>query len=182
MWMHITSQTACTTHDDARRLVPSLPPHPTDHDMQQAGFAAVARTPWPVYDPLRERVVSAAPEQVWLHGQAYWKERWQVLALAGPDAEMASAMALRMAKNRRKEQVAAIVVATAAGRMFDGDEDSQRRMTSAVTAMDDGDTLPWVLHDNSVAVVGKAELREALRLAGAEMAAIWTAVYGVGAT
>lgn len=87
---------------------------------------------------------------------------------------------LAAAKAQRQTLVDAITVTTASGKVFDGNEEAQRRMTSAITAMDDGDELPWVLHDNTVAVVTRAELREALRLAGSEMAAIWIAPYQQG--
>ena len=59
---------------------------------------------------------------------------------------------------------------TAAGKVFDGNEDAQNRMSRAVNAMEDADTLPWVLADNTIAQVSRAELREALKLAGAAMA------------
>ncbi len=84
---------------------------------------------------------------------------------------------LAEAKAARHEKIATIVVTTSTGNAFDGDEKSQDRMARALAAMDPGDTLPWVLHDNTVAVVDRDELREALRLAGAEMAAIWVDVY-----
>lgn len=84
---------------------------------------------------------------------------------------------LAKAKAARAAAIAAITVTTSNGNTFDGDEKSQDRMTRALAGMDEADTLPWVLADNTVAVVGRAELREALRLAGAEMAAIWVGVY-----
>lgn len=81
------------------------------------------------------------------------------------------------AKSKRSEKIAAIVVTTSAGNTFDGDEKSQDRMARAIAAMDDVDTMPWVLADNSVMTVGKSELREALRLSGSKMAEIWVSVY-----
>ena len=77
----------------------------------------------------------------------------------------------------REELVAAITVTTNSGKVFDGDETSQRRMASAITAMDEADTITWVLADNTVATVTRVELREALRLAGAAMAEIWVRPY-----
>lgn len=85
------------------------------------------------------------------------------------------------AKAEREAAVAAIKVTTAAGRTFDGDEAAQSRMARALGAMDDADTTAWVLADNSVAQVGRMELREALRLAGAEMTRLWVSPY-VGGT
>lgn len=83
---------------------------------------------------------------------------------------------LAAAKAARQAQVNAITVTTPLG-TFDGNEDAQRRMTSAITAMDEGDTLPWVLNDSTVVTVNKSDLRLALRMAGAAMAAIWVAPY-----
>lgn len=92
------------------------------------------------------------------------------------DEQIAEAT-LAKVKADRITLVNEITVTTTSGKTFDGNEDAQRRMTSAITAMDEADTIPWVLVDNSVAVVGRTELREALRLAGAAMAAIWVAPY-----
>ena len=75
----------------------------------------------------------------------------------------------------REASVAAIKVTTQSGRTFDGDEISQGRMARAVTGMDDMDTVIWVLADNTPIMATKAELKEALKLAGAAQAAIWVA-------
>jgi hypothetical protein len=92
------------------------------------------------------------------------------------DKQIAEAL-LAKAKAQRISQVEAITVTTASGKEFDGNEDAQNRMSRALTAMEDSDQLPWVLHDNTVAMISKAEMLEALRLAGAAMAAIWVAPY-----
>ncbi len=79
------------------------------------------------------------------------------------------------AKAERETAVAAIVVTTAAGNQFDGDEVSQGRMARAIIALQATGTssVTWVLHDNSVIQATVAELTEALALAGAAQAAIW---------
>jgi len=76
-------------------------------------------------------------------------------------------------KDSRAALVAAITVTTAAGNTFDGDEQSQERMARSITALDEGETVLWVLHDNSVTEASRDELREALRLAGSAQAALW---------
>jgi penicillin V acylase-like amidase (Ntn superfamily) len=79
-------------------------------------------------------------------------------------------------KAQRADAVAAIQVTTGAGNTFNGDETSQSRLVRAVVALDAapvGTTVNWVLADNSVLVATKAELTEALMLAGAAQAAIW---------
>lgn len=78
-------------------------------------------------------------------------------------------------KSARSAAVEAIKVTTLAGNTFDGDEVSQGRMARAVSSMEDADTALWVLADNTVIQATKAELREALRLAGSAQAAIWVA-------
>lgn len=80
-------------------------------------------------------------------------------------------------KRARGALVAAITVTTAAGNTFDGNEEAQRRMTSAITAMTDTDLLPWILYNNTVIMASKTELTEALRLAGIQMASIWITPY-----
>lgn len=84
---------------------------------------------------------------------------------------------MQKAKVARAQAVSEIVVTTQAGHTFDGHEDAQNRMGRSVTIMSDTDMLPWVLADNTVVAVSKAELQEALRLSGLAMAAIWVLPY-----
>lgn len=93
------------------------------------------------------------------------------------DTKEKAAQALASAKAARHAEVEVITVTTTSGRVFDGNEDAQNRMSRAVNAMEDADTLPWVLADNTIAQVTRAELREALKLAGAAMAEIWVRPY-----
>jgi len=101
----------------------------------------------------------------------------RVYTVEDTPAEELAAQALAAAKAARQAEVEAIKVTTVAGNTFDGDEDAQNRMSRAVTSMEPGDTIPWVLADNTVAVVEQDELKEALRLAGAAMAEIWVRPY-----
>ncbi|WP_211831160.1 DUF4376 domain-containing protein [Kistimonas asteriae] len=76
-------------------------------------------------------------------------------------------------KSTRAEKVASIVVEVD-GLKFDGDEISQGRMGRAIIAASgDGDSVNWILADNTVATVTAAQLKQALRLAGEEMARLW---------
>ena len=75
-------------------------------------------------------------------------------------------------KANRTAAVAAIVV-TVGQKQFDGDEQSQTRMARALVGMQDGETILWVLADNSDTQVTRAELVDALRLAGAAQTALW---------
>lgn len=92
-------------------------------------------------------------------------------------AEAIAERNLAKAKLARLGQVRDIKVTTASGKEFDGDEDSQNRMSRAISAMEDTDTTQWVLVDNIIHTVSKAELKEALKLAGVAMTTIWMKPY-----
>lgn len=76
-------------------------------------------------------------------------------------------------KASRQEAVNNIKVTTEAGNTFDGDETSQTRMVRAASLMDDEEVTTWVLADNTVIEVTKAELMEASKLAGQEQTKLW---------
>jgi hypothetical protein len=59
------------------------------------------------------------------------------------------------------------------GMIFDGDEDSQTRMSRAIVSMNDSETTLWKLNNNTVAIVSKAQLQSALRLAGENQTQLW---------
>lgn len=77
-------------------------------------------------------------------------------------------------KAQRQAAVDAITV-TVNGKVFDGDEISQERMTRALKAADiTGQTsCTWVLSDNSAVTVTRQELEQALALSIQSQAAIW---------
>jgi biopolymer transport protein ExbD len=75
-------------------------------------------------------------------------------------------------KTDRQTLVDSIVVEVD-GKLFDGDETAQTRMARAISAMEDDETTLWVLADNTVHYPTKVELKEALRLAGAEQTRVW---------
>lgn len=83
---------------------------------------------------------------------------------------------LLTAKAEREDYVKRIVVEVD-GMMFDGDEVSQDRMARSIIALDLGERVQWVLADNTVAKVSRAQLREALRKAGIAQTAIWSDPY-----
>ncbi len=76
-------------------------------------------------------------------------------------------------KADRQALVDAIIVTTTAGNAFDGDEISQGRLSRATSVMDDVETTTWVLADDTVVQATKAELLEALKLAGQAQTAVW---------
>lgn len=78
-------------------------------------------------------------------------------------------------KNERELAVSRITVEVS-GVVFDGDEVSQGRMARAIVGMQskpEGSTVQWVMHDNTIASVGIAELQEALTLAVLRQAELW---------
>ena len=83
---------------------------------------------------------------------------------------------LKAAKLERAEYVSKIVVEVD-GMQFDGDETSQDRMARSIVALNDGETVQWVLADNTIAQVTKEQLREALRKSGEAQTAIWADPY-----
>ena len=103
-------------------------------------------------------------------------EYYEVVALPEPTAEELAEQALAQAKQVRAEAVEALTV-TVDGYVFDADETSQARMAVAAASMTDNESNIWVLHDNSVVRVTKAQLLEACRLARLAQSAIWTKPY-----
>ena len=103
-----------------------------------------------------------------------WTGKWLDLGPTPPTEEQLRAEW----KALRATAVEAIIVTTAAGNTFDGDEVSQGRMARAILALNasaPGTTVNWILADNSVIDATAAELTEALALAGAAQAALWVA-------
>jgi hypothetical protein len=94
------------------------------------------------------------------------------------DEQIAQVMLAR-AKVQRQAAVDALKVTTAAGNEFDGDEVSQGRMARAILALQATQTpkVKWVLANNTPVEITVGELTEALALAGAAQAAIWSAPY-----
>lgn len=104
------------------------------------------------------------------------KRVFQIQANPLPTDEEIAAKLLEQAKAERAEYVSKIIV-TVDGLAFDGDETSQDRMARSCVALNDGETVQWVLADNSIAQVTKEQLRQALRLAGEAQTAIWANPY-----
>ena len=90
--------------------------------------------------------------------------------------ELIDKEALIKAKEERADYVSKIIVEVD-GMKFDGDETSQDRMARSIVALNDGETVQWVLADNTIAQVTKEQLRQALRLAGEAQTAIWANPY-----
>ena len=96
----------------------------------------------------------------------------EVAALPVPTEEDLAREARELFKQERAKAVAAIVVEVD-GLLFDGDEVAQTRMARAALVMQDAETTTWVQANNIPAEVTKAQLVEAIRLAGAEQTRLW---------
>lgn len=95
-----------------------------------------------------------------------------------PTPEEIAEKKLAEAKKLRAAKVAAIQV-TVDGMTFDGDEAAQSRMARAITAAETAgmESTVWVLADNTVATVTKAQLEQALAKSMLAMAEVWTEPY-----
>jgi hypothetical protein len=84
----------------------------------------------------------------------------------------------RALKNLDRDRlVEQIQVTTLAGNVFNGDEDSQNRISRAIVILRGkpaGTTIKWVMANNAVVNVTLAEFVEALTAAFAAQTAIWT--------
>ena len=92
------------------------------------------------------------------------------------ESKILGANAIREAgKVERQLLVDAIIVTTASGKQFNGDETSQNRMARGILGLQAAGipTVTWVLADNTAVEVTASELGEALALSGAAQAAIW---------
>lgn len=117
---------------------------------------------------------------VWCNeNRAYIEDRgdyYEAVAIPEPTAEELEAQALAQAKAERAAAVGKITVEVD-GMVFDGDETSQGRMARSVVAMTDDETITWVLYDNTIAQITKAQLLQALRLSGEKQTRLWTMPY-----
>lgn len=97
---------------------------------------------------------------------------------AGVEAYLASQFDsenIKEKKRARDEIVENIVVTTAAGNSFDGDERAQNRMSRAYNVLDPGELITWKLADGTAKQVTRQELKEALRLCGEQQTIAWFA-------
>ncbi len=74
---------------------------------------------------------------------------------------------------KERELAVSLITVDVDGLVFDGDEMSQARMSRAIISLDDGEEMNWTLADNSIELVSKENLKQALRLAGAKQSELW---------
>lgn len=94
-------------------------------------------------------------------------------------AEELAVEALAAKKLLRQQLVDAITVTTSTGKVFDGNEDAQRRLNNAISvAAITGETsCTWVLANDVPTTVTIDEIKEAFALAFQAMGAVWATPY-----
>ena len=92
---------------------------------------------------------------------------------------LSSSEILREKKRTRQTIVDAITVETSTGKIFDGNEDAQRRLNNAISAaaITGAASCTWVLANNIPTEVTLDEIKEAFALAFQTMGAVWAAPY-----
>jgi hypothetical protein len=93
-----------------------------------------------------------------------------------PTQEEIEAQALAIAKRERAKAVDRLTVEVE-GMVFDADEVSQQRVARSIVALQEGETMPWVLYDNTIVQVTKSQLMQVLRLAGQKQCELWVKPY-----
>lgn len=159
-----------------------LPPDATfNAPEEKEGFA-------PVWDGEKwEQVEDNRGVEYWLPNDKYGTpaRKMEDLGLLPSEASLLApemtedekkAQALAEAKAERAAEVERLTVEVES-MVFDADETSQARMSVAASSMTDDETNVWVLHDNSVVQVTKAQLLQACRLARIAQSAVWTKPY-----
>lgn len=111
----------------------------------------------------------------------FWAQYGVIYSERELTPEEQEAQELAIAKRERAAKVAAITVEVD-GMVFDGDEQAQSRMARAITAAETAglESTVWVLADNTVATVMKAQLQQALAKAMIAMSELWTYPYTRG--
>lgn len=103
-------------------------------------------------------------------------QTYECYQLPDPTAEEIAQQELNKAKAERANAVENITVEVD-GMIFQGDETSQLRVARSIIALEDGETITWVLADDTIAQVTKAQLKEVLRKAGEKQTELWTKPY-----
>ena len=109
-----------------------------------------------------------------LHAQALAGDFGQVEAYVIPASEI-----LRQKKAERQAIVDAITVTVTSGKVFDGNEEAQARMSRAIQTSQIASipSTTWVLANNVPTEVTLTELQEALALSMQAMGAVWATPY-----
>lgn len=156
---------------DGRALSVDLSDLPTDlHAVQWSGDSGhVERQGLP-----NQAISSLGDFQTWI-------SRWNdaAAALDAPPTPPTTEQILAAKKAERQAIVDAIVVTVSTGKIFDGNEEAQSRMSRAIQTAEIANipSTTWVLANNVPTVVTLAELKDALVLSMQAMGAVWATPY-----
>lgn len=120
--------------------------------------------------------VTLEPPQTWAEGGYRLEDdHWVVVDQSKIDAENERVDNIHRANRKleREELLQESIITTTSGNVFDADEDSQNRLMRAVLSTEDGETVNWVLADNSEVVVDRDELKEAMTKAMKRQMSMW---------
>lgn len=85
-----------------------------------------------------------------------------------------NAIALRIQFKLERQQKVNNIEVTYNGNIYQGDETSQNRMTRAILAMTDTETIPWITKDNKNVNLSKVDLSAILKQVGIIQTSLWT--------
>jgi len=175
MWINTVTQQVFKFHHEIREAFPgvSFPSEISDESLDAVGVAPVSVSPVPQFDEATQKPVPLPP----VENSGAWSMDYEIVALSSDELAGVAAQAMAQAKIDRAVAVSSIVVTTTSGNEFDGHEDAQNRMARAIAMLNEGETIAWVLADNTIATVTRDELKEALRLSGEAMAQLWIQPY-----
>lgn len=139
---------------------------PTHEELKAWNFSEVTEKSNPIGDVVKPTNTASENED------GKWYRNYDVRSYTDEER-------IKKAKQDREIAVKSIIITTASNKSFDGNEEAQNRMARAIVGMNAEDSINWVLADNTIASVSKAELQEALYLAGQEQAALWVVPYEI---
>ena len=176
MWINPKTGKVLLTYSDIRQdcSQTSFPVELTDEMISNAGYREVICKA-PDFDKITQSATESAPLLI----NGVWTQQWTIQDLPLEKVAENKAVAARLERETAKAQrditTAEILVTTAAGNVFNGDEVSQSRLSRAIMALQLTGTLTthWVLANNVAVEVGVPELAEALALSGAAQTALW---------
>lgn len=139
----------------------------TPEDKAEHGIVEITEGPKPDFDPAKQELYQGPLDP------ATATTTWLVRDFS--ESELANRANQKRAIT--KAQLSSLTVTTKSGRVFDGNELAQSRISRKLQAMQLTGELSttWVLHDNTQAEVTMTELGEVLVLATTEQARLWTA-------
>lgn len=161
-------------HNIRAEFPESVLPEVITQECLPEGYYTVTYGQIPTYDGETHKLI-IAEQPVFLNGEVVLE--YSAIALNQEELEQRAEQRLQEEKNARSAQIEQLTVTTADGKVFDADRQSQSAMAVTIVTMTDNDAVEWIMADNAIDIVTKAELQEALNLAVAATSQIWLAPY-----